>query len=369
MNRIPKKEIVTFSVIFLGLIFGLASSNFADNVFAQTNVGVGVDVESETEVKVGSEKESSASSETRAEVTTEAKSETSQKQESKEEMKISSESNTESKSQAQLSIKTSYPKMTASSDNSFVVQSKQRLYAPGDSIKIEGAVWSSLMAQLDGSDTIEIQVMDAKGQIVSENTVQISQDGSFEGDVKIPQSSASGEYTIKSKIVADSSLLGSLSSHTKASLESSTRLVVSTPSTVMIKVEGHDDFEVKVASNSKVSTVEFKENEKKVSFTVEGETGTQGTTQITIPKALLSGQMTVMIDGQVMASDDVIVTSNTETSTTLELNYHHSTHQIDIVGTNAVPEFGTIAALILVAAIASIIIVSTRTRLSIMPRY
>jgi predicted secreted protein with PEFG-CTERM motif len=42
---------------------------------------------------------------------------------------------------------------------------------------------------------------------------------------------------------------------------------------------------------------------------------------------------------------------------------------VEIVGTFAVPEFGTMAAIILAVAIVSIIAVSARSRLSILPKY
>ena len=45
------------------------------------------------------------------------------------------------------------------------------------------------------------------------------------------------------------------------------------------------------------------------------------------------------------------------------------TEKIEIIGTFIIPEFGTIAAMILAVAIISIIAVSARSRLSIMPRY
>ena len=45
------------------------------------------------------------------------------------------------------------------------------------------------------------------------------------------------------------------------------------------------------------------------------------------------------------------------------------TEQIEIIGTFVIPEFGAIAAMILAVAIISIIVVSARSRLSIMPRY
>ena len=43
--------------------------------------------------------------------------------------------------------------------------------------------------------------------------------------------------------------------------------------------------------------------------------------------------------------------------------------KIEIVGSWAIPEFGTIAAMILVVAIVAIIAVSAKTKLSLVPRY
>ncbi len=43
--------------------------------------------------------------------------------------------------------------------------------------------------------------------------------------------------------------------------------------------------------------------------------------------------------------------------------------KIEIVGSWAVPEFGTIAAMILVVAIVAIIAVSAKTKLSLVPKY
>jgi predicted secreted protein with PEFG-CTERM motif len=42
--------------------------------------------------------------------------------------------------------------------------------------------------------------------------------------------------------------------------------------------------------------------------------------------------------------------------------------KIQIIGTHVVPEFGTIAAIILAVAITSIIVLSAKTKLSIMPK-
>ena len=57
--------------------------------------------------------------------------------------------------------------------------------------------------------------------------------------------------------------------------------------------------------------------------------------------------------------------------TVTQLSFHldAGTEQIEIIGTFVIPEFGTIAAMILAVAIISIIAISAKSRLSIVPRY
>ena len=57
--------------------------------------------------------------------------------------------------------------------------------------------------------------------------------------------------------------------------------------------------------------------------------------------------------------------------TVTQLLFHSfaGTEQIEIIGTFVIPEFGTIAAMILAVAIISIIAISAKSRLSIVPRY
>ena len=150
-----------------------------------------------------------------------------------------------------------------------------------------------------------------------------------------------GAYTINAKIDVSADELGSLTLKSQASLQSSTKFVVVSPNAFAVKAEGKD-FDIQLASNSDVSNLQFDEQAKKISFTVSGQTGTKGITDVTIPKSLLSGSMNVMIDGQVMSQADVIKTADTQDETTLEINYHHSTHTIDIVPTSILIMAGAI---------------------------
>ena len=73
------------------------------------------------------------------------------------------------------------------------------------------------------------------------------------------------------------------------------------------------------------------------------------------------GSFFVLVNGE--ESDDAYQMGNQ-----LMIPFDSTTTDIEIVGTHVVPEFGTIAMIVLAVAIVSIIAVSAKSRLSIMPR-
>ena len=73
------------------------------------------------------------------------------------------------------------------------------------------------------------------------------------------------------------------------------------------------------------------------------------------------GSFFVLVNGE--ESDDAYQMGNK-----LMIPFDSTTTDIEIVGTHVVPEFGTIAMIVLAVAIVSIIAVSAKSRLSIMPR-
>ena len=98
-----------------------------------------------------------------------------------------------------------------------------------------------------------------------------------------------------------------------------------------------------------------------------------GSLTLTIPRSVADAlletgeddEFFVLVDGEeVDFSEDV-----SSTDRTLTIAFQAGAEEIEIIGTFVVPEFGTIAAMILAVAIVSIIAVSAKSRLSIMPRY
>lgn len=308
---------VTAAMFFVGLLaFGLFSA--AGPVLAQ----------SQGEGQSGAENASQASTNTGAETSSEAK----------------------------TMYKPAYPTIKADSRNSFTVYSEKHLYKPGEQVTVQGSIWASLLSEIGGAELVTVEVTDNKGTVVETQNADIDSQGNYTTTFTLPQDAELGAYTVDSKIHVEVNLLDTLSADVTAKLETSSKFVVVSPLAFAVNAEGKN-FNVNIATNStSVKEFAFTQAEKKVSFTVEGETGTKGAAQVTLPKELLSGQLVVSIDGRAIAEDsnDVIVTSDTANEMTLEINYPHSEHTIEITGTNVVPEFPVTMA-VMAAAIGSMI--------------
>jgi len=97
-----------------------------------------------------------------------------------------------------------------------------------------------------------------------------------------------------------------------------------------------------------------------------------GSLTLTIPRSVLDATMNgedddffVLIDGEEVDFEE----TTSSTDRTLTITFPAGAEEIEIIGTFVVPEFGTIAAMILAVAIISIIAISAKSRLSIIPRY
>jgi len=108
------------------------------------------------------------------------------------------------------------------------------------------------------------------------------------------------------------------------------------------------------------------------SLIVSIDATSDGSLTLTIPRSILDATMNgeddeffILIDGEEVDFDET--TSSTDRTITIE--FAAGAEEIEIIGTFVIPEFGTIAAMILAVAIISIIAVSAKSRLSIIPRY
>jgi parallel beta-helix repeat protein len=129
---------------------------------------------------------------------------------------------------------------------------------------------------------------------------------------------------------------------------------------------GGENYKVNVVSNSTVSDFVFDPEDDRIKFDVKGERWTSGFCRVTIPKELLSAksEWIVLVDkSSVTPSVD-----EDENSTCLYFTYHfpsyyiHSTKTVEIIGTDAIPEFPSCIILPLFAT-ATLAVIICRNRL------
>jgi predicted secreted protein with PEFG-CTERM motif len=96
-----------------------------------------------------------------------------------------------------------------------------------------------------------------------------------------------------------------------------------------------------------------------------------GSITVTLPRDVIDATVGdedddffVLVDNEEVDFEE----TTTSTERTVTIAFLAGAETIEIIGTFAIPEFGTIAAIILAVAIISIIAISAKTRLSIMPK-
>jgi len=101
------------------------------------------------------------------------------------------------------------------------------------------------------------------------------------------------------------------------------------------------------------------------------ETTESGSITMTLPRDVIDAKIGdeddaffVLVDGEEVEFEE----ASTDMDRTLTIMFPAGVDKIEIIGTFVVPEFGTITMMILAVAIISIVAVSSKSRLSIMPR-
>jgi hypothetical protein len=120
-----------------------------------------------------------------------------------------------------------------------------------------------------------------------------------------------------------------------------------------VKLAANTTVQVEIQSSSEISDFSFDTASKRISFKVTGDNGTQGTTIISVG-GVLKGPYSVSINGQPI-SDFETMKSGVTGETSIKLTYGHSPKEVVITGTEVVPEFSAISALILAISVMAMI--------------
>ena len=265
-------------------------------------------------------------------------------------------------------------------ENALVISTDKESYAAGETITVTGSV--------SGVQTgpVVLQVISPNGNIVTVAQISPDSEDNFSKDiatsVSLPAWKETGTYIIKATHndgikVTEEQIQFEYGGLMQAQVS---------PSDDVGDIEDTNDFGLSsVDTLGDYSTITIEENDlfykitggqvlkiipdtDSISLIIQIETFSDGDLLITLPKTVIDtseGDFFVLVDGE----ETVFYAEQTPDSWTLRIPFYNGSEEIEIVGTFVIPEFGTIAAIILAVAITSIILLSAKTKLSIMPKF
>jgi len=252
--------------------------------------------------------------------------------------------------------------------NSIVVTTDKAAYTEGQTIVITGEVMN-----LYSGTPVSVIVKAPNGNLVSIAQVTVGADKKFSTEVTAGGAlmKAVGAYTVTVQY-------GTENRSATATFEFGGSSTVTPPTPVdntgitdtTVSVQGSSDLIGYEITGGKLLSVMPDVDANSLIISVDASE--DGSLTLTIPRSVLDATINdgddeffVLVDGEEVDFDETTST----TSRTLTIPFQAGAEEIEIIGTFVVPEFGTIAAMILAVAIISIIAISAKSRLSIMPRY
>ena len=228
----------------------------------------------------------------------------------------------------------------------------------------------------EGSE-VSIQVFAPNGNLAYVAQVSVNSDGDFSATINTASLKSDGTYMIKAQygILADVTVSIEMTNTIEASETGTdvtgtdvtgtaiTGTTVTGPSGESFYKLGAGQIEYDITCNA---TPGFFANADDDSIVIYLNPTDDGILTVTLHEEIIKpfedGTFAVVVDNQRMLDF-------TQSGNTLTIPCLAGTEKIEIHGSWAIPEFGVIAAMILAVAIVSIIVITAKTRLSLVSRY
>ena len=266
-------------------------------------------------------------------------------------------------------------------------------YSDGDIMIISGEIKNMVPG-----DQLSILIQSPNGNLVALDQLTVSSDNQFSTEIKLGGKlmKTEGTYTIKVQYREQSATTsfdfgGMVSSSTnELDVVEDTVIEDTVVEGVMIEDSFVEDV-VLVDSVVTATTVTVQDSNDLISYEITNakllnivpdldavslliyiETTDEGSITLTIPRSVLDASINggddeffVLVDGEEVDFEEI----TTSEDRTLTIDFLAGTEQIEIIGTFVIPEFGTIAAMILAVAIISIVAISAKSRLNMLSKY
>jgi len=250
--------------------------------------------------------------------------------------------------------------------NSIVVTTDKASYSEGETILVTGEV-----RDLYSGTPVSLIVEAPNGNVVSIAQITIGADKKFSTEITAGGAlmKAKGSYTVTVQYGTENR-----SATTSFEFGGSTGTPPSDGGSQVtdttVSVQGSSDLIGYEITGGKLLSIMPDVDANSLIISIDATS--DGSLTLTIPRSVLDATINgedddffVLIDGEEADFDE----TTSSTDRILTIAFPAGAEEIEIIGTFVVPEFGTIAAMILAVAIISIIAISAKSRLSIIPRY
>ena len=273
---------------------------------------------------------------------------------------------------------------TFGENGTIVVSTDKPSYLDGDTISISGEIKNMVPG-----DQLSMLIQSPNGNLVALDQLTVGVDNQFSTEIKVGGKlmKIEGTYTIKVQYREQSA---------NTSFEFGG--TVSIPANNMVEETIEETIEeiivddpVVIDSIVTATTVTIQDSTDLISYEITNaklinaipdldavslllyiQATDDGSITLTIPRTILDASINdgddeffVLVDGEEVDFEEI----TTSTDRTLTIEFLAGSEQIEIIGTFVIPEFGTIAAMILAVAIISIVAISAKSKLSLLSRY
>jgi len=251
--------------------------------------------------------------------------------------------------------------------DSIVVTTDKASYSEGETILVTGEV-----RDLYSGTPVSIIVKAPNGNLVSIAQVTVGVDKKFSTEITAGGAlmKIEGSYTITAQY-GNASRSAEATFEFGGVMEDQTMEEESKVTDTTVSVQGSVDLIGYEITGAKLLSIMTDVDANSLIISIDATD--DGSLTLTIPRSVLDALLGngddddffVLVDGEEVDFDEI--TSSTDRILTIA--FPAGAEEIEIIGTFVVPEFGTIAAMILAVAVISIIAISAKSRLSIIPRY
>jgi len=238
-------------------------------------------------------------------------------------------------------------------NESIIVTTDKSSYLEGEMISISGEIKNIALG-----NQLSIVIQAPNGNIVTLDQITVGSDKQFSTEIKLGGKlmKQEGTYTIKvtqdeNNLVITSFEFGGVSSSNE--LEELNIITDSPITATTVTVQDSADLISYEITNGKIINIMTDMDAK--SLLIDIEAWDDGSITLTIPRSILDAKINdgdddeffVLVDGEEVNFEEI----TTSTDRTLTIEFSAGAEQIEIIGTFVIPEFGTIAAMILAVAI------------------